>query len=287
MHWLVLVWAYILLKSAGSVFRRKLLGRENAADPNVTAVFFNICAGALLWVYVALFHPFVPFDVVLLWVWILINVCAAVLGDILQFNAMKHIGVGDFALVDSSRAIWTVVGATLLLAEPLSFAQIFGGLLIIFANVLVFWPQRSGKVSWYGLSLAFGFAAVFGLATVNDRILFPEVDVISYLAVAFLVQGGVLALLYRSRMKKSVELLRVRNSAPFLGDVLFFVPSIVILMEAVVRTDNLSVLSAWLPMTVIVSVVLGMLFLNERSFLGHKLVAAVMATCGAVMLVFS
>ena len=50
------------------------------------------------------------------------------------------------------------------------------------ANVLVLWPQRSNHPSKKGLLLAAAFAAVFGLATVNDRVLFPEVDVISYLA---------------------------------------------------------------------------------------------------------
>lgn len=283
MHWLTLVAIYILLKSGGSIFRRKLLGRENAADPNVTAVFFNLIAGVILFAYI-LATGFEPFDVTILWLWIFINIVGAVVGDILQFNAMKHIGAGDFALVDSTRAVWTVVAATLLLGESLGLYQIIGALLILGANVLVLWPQRSSHPSKHGLLLAAGFAFVFGLATVNDRVLFPLVDVISYLAVAFLVQGAILALLYRKRLNKTKQLFKKRNIVPFFGDVLFFVPSIVILMEAIKRTDNLSVLSAWLPLTIIVSVVLGALFLNEKKFLKYKLVGAAVATVGASIL---
>lgn len=280
---MTLIFLYILLKSGGSIFRRALLRRENSADPNVTAVYFNLIAGVLLLVYVFIVG-FKSFDVAALWIWIVLNIVGAVVGDILQFNAMKYIGAGDFALVDSTRAVWTIIAATLLLSESLGPYQIIGALLILVANVVVLWPQRSNHPAVKGLLLAAAFALVFGLATVNDRILFPLVDVVSYLAVAFLVQGALLALLYRKRMYRTTELFSRRNILPFTGDVLFFVPSIVVMLEAIKRTDNLSVLSAWLPLSITVSVMLGAIFLHERLYLGYKLAGATIATAGAIIL---
>lgn len=284
MNWLTLLTASVVLKAGGAVFRRRLLGRVNSADPNVSAAFFNLVAGVIL-LAVALVVGFEPFDIAALWIWIAINILAAVVADVLQFNALKHIGAGDFALIESTRVIWTVIGATLLLGEGLTGVQILGGLLVLGANILVLWPQRSHEaMSYLGLTLATSFAAIYGLATIVDRVLFQQVDVISYLAVALLVQGVILSLVYYRRMSRASELLNRQNLIPFLGDVLFFVPSIVLLLEAVKRTDNISLLSALLPLTIVLSVVLAALFLGERSFLKYKIVGAIIATAGVAVL---
>lgn len=284
MHWITLLGASIVLKAGGTVFRRRLLGRTNSADPNVSAAFFNLASGAIL-LAVVLVVGFQPFSLAELWLWILINILAAVVADVLQFNALKHIDAGDFALIESTRIVWTVVGATLLLSEGLTLMQIIGGLLILGANIIVLWPQRSHKtLSYLGLTLATTFAGIYGLATIVDRILFQAVDVMSYLAVALLVQGVILAVVYHRRMRNVGQLCTRHNLVPFLGDVLFFVPSIVLSLEAVKRTDNISLLSALLPLGIILSVILAAVFLGERKFLKHKIIGAVIAAVGVAIL---
>lgn len=284
MNWLILVALYILLKGGGSVFRRALLGRENSADPYVTAVAFNLVAGILMWVIV-LVNGFKSFSLSDVWVWVLINIVAAIIGDILQFNAFKRISVGDFSLVDSTRAIWTIVGSAIFLSTALSGWQYLGAALILFAVVLVFWPQHSKHPSKNGLLLAAGFSMVFGLSTVNDKFLFTRVDVVSYLAIAFLVQGLVMALIYKKKLPQAKQLLKRSNLIPFIGDVSFFVPSIVILLVAIRLTTNLAVLSALLPLGIITTVILGIVFLKERKHMYLKLAGALLATAGGIMLV--
>ncbi len=284
MSWVVLVASSIVLKAGGGIFRRRLLGRSNSADPYVSAAFFNLFAGGLL-VIVALVFGFKPFSIADVWVWILINIGAAVLADVLQFNAIKHIDAGNFAIIESTRIIWTIAGATLFLGEGLSLIQLTAAMIILGASILVLLPQRSKTAySALGFMLAGIFAAVYGLATIVDRILFSVVDVISYLSIALLVQGLILVLLYWKRMKKTKELFRKDNFVPFAGDVLFFVPSIVLLLEAIKRTDNLSLLSALLPLSIVLSVVLAAIFLRERDYLGHKVCGAFLAACGVAVL---
>ena len=286
MHWLTLLFGSILLKAGGTIFRRQLLGRTNSADPYVSAIFFNLCAGAILLV-VALVVGFKPFDISTLWVWILLNIGAAALADVLQFNAIKYIDAGNFAIIETTRIIWTIAGATILLNEGLTVNQLLAAGIILAATILILWPQRKEvNNTLLGFLLAGSFAAVYGAATIVDRVLFSAVDVISYLSIALLVQGTILLILYRKRLNKTAELFNHANFIPFAGDVLFFVPSIVLLLEAIKRTDNLSLLSALLPLTIIISVVLSAIFLKETKYLKYKISGALLATVGVAMLAF-
>ncbi len=284
MNWVTLLTASIVLKSGGAIFRRRLLGRTNSADPYVSAIFFNLCAGAVL-LLVALVVGFKPFDISQIWVWVLINIGAAAIADVLQFNAIKHIDAGSFAIIESTRVIWTIVGATILLHEGLTVAQLLAAGVILLAAMLVLWPQRSvSKSTTLGFILAASFAAVYGAATIVDRVLFSAVDVISYLSIALIVQGLILAIIYRRRLGKTKELFNQNNFIPFAGDVLFFVPSIVLLLEAIKRTDNLSLLSALLPLTIILSVLFSMIFLKERDYLKYKIAGSILAMVGVAWL---
>jgi drug/metabolite transporter (DMT)-like permease len=287
MNWIVLLALSILLKSGGTIFRRRLLGRANSADPYVSAAFFNLSAGIML-MAIALVTGFQAFDIAYLWVWILLNIGAAVIADILQFNALKRIDAGNFAIIESTRVVWTIAVATAFLGEGLAAIQVIGALIILSASTLVLWSQRSkSSQAMTGFVLAGSFAAVYGAATVVDRVLFQMVDVISYLGVALLVQGLVIGLIYRHRMRKVSQLFNRQNAIPFAGDVLFFVPSIVLLLEAVKRTDNVSLLSALLPLSIILSVVLAAVFLRERNHMAHKAAGALLASIGVALLAIS
>lgn len=117
-----------------------------------------------------------------------------VLGDILQFTAVRHLGVARALPISSSYPLLTLLLATLTLGEPLSARFFLGALLVIAGVTLVALPRRSlrEQQGWErhsraelrshraGVAFAIGSSICAAAATVLTRaVLRGDVDVLA------------------------------------------------------------------------------------------------------------
>src|SRR4029078_6462487 len=88
-------------------------------------------------------------------------------GNMLTFSGLKRVEASEFTVLFSTRAVWSVVAAILILGESFSLKQVLGGGLIIASVFLVSWKRKSFRLT-EGEMLILAAAALFGIEFVND-----------------------------------------------------------------------------------------------------------------------
>lgn len=114
-----------------------------------------------------------------------------VIGDILQFTAVRRLGVALALPISSCYPLFTLVIAAAFLSEGLTPRAIFGALLVIAGVVLVALPRRAlqedgttafaaaGSGHWVGVACAFAAAVCVAAATTLTRVAIEGIDILA------------------------------------------------------------------------------------------------------------
>lgn len=114
-----------------------------------------------------------------------------VIGDILQFTAVRRLGVSLSLPISSCYPIFTLIIAAIFLSEALTPRAIGGALLVIVGVILVALPRRAlaedGQVGqtaltsghWVGVACAFAAAICVAFATTLTRVAIEDIDILA------------------------------------------------------------------------------------------------------------
>lgn len=278
--WPILVAISVITYSI-SVLLQKVILRNDKSDPVAFAVVFQALVGVVIGIG-ALAHGFAMPDLSRYWVNVLMMVVLYGAGNIVIFHALKLIDASTFTILFASRAFWTIVGALLFLGERYTWARLVGTLLIITSIVLVSWKKQKvglGKGELLGLLAG----VLFGVAFVNDAFIVQNSDVLSYEAIAFLLPTLGILLVQPKAVKKMPHLLKGDFLVKLLVLSIFYGISAVAVFMAYKAGHNASQIAPLVQTTTVVTVVLSIIFLKEKTALLRKSVGAVISFIGVVL----
>jgi drug/metabolite transporter (DMT)-like permease len=278
--WPVLV-AVSVSTYALSVLLQKVILRNDKSDPVAFAIVFQALAGSLIFVG-AFLHGFELPDLSRYWANVLLMVVLYGAGNIVIFHALKLIDASTFTILFASRALWTIVGALVFLGEQYTWARLVGTLLIISSIALVSWSTQKielGKGELLGLLAG----VLFGAAFANDAVIVRNSDVLSYEALAFVLPAVGLLLAQPQAIRKMPHLLGGRILMKLVALSVLYGASAVTVFLAYKVGHNASQIAPLVQTTTVVTVVLSILFLKEKTALGRKSAGAIICFIGVVL----
>lgn len=275
-----------IVTSAVVVLLQRVLMKEEDSNPVGSSIIFQFGLGIIALLFAVVLgrfslpaistHPELVFPYLLatlLWTGY----------TLFSFKASKLVGAGEMTILGASNSIITIFLSILFLSESLKITTIFGSALILFA----IWLVNSEKLSFSsreGVIFALISAACGGIAVVVDATILKSYDAFSYLAVMSFLPGIVLLSSFPKQALKIPSLLKPKP----LSFMLFFCfiytiqsSSYYLAYQAGAPMSQLTPLS---KSYIVLTLVLAVIFLKEKSNLKKKIVASVLVTIGAILL---
>lgn len=279
MPWYFYITVNVIIFSLATLYQRVIL--KNSKDPVLFYIINGITAGLMLLTYgfwMGFKLPnFSDISLNLIIMTIFLGV-----GNMLNFNALKKVDASEFTVLFSTRAVWSVVGAILILGESFGVKQIIGASLIIASVFLVSWKKKSIRLN-EGEMLTLAAAALFGLEFVNDTYLLNSVDLFFYLPLIFLFPALFIGVLNYKKVIRIQNYVSFRDFLKLVVLALLFAVSATATLTAYTLGHNAAQIAVLNQTSTILIVLLGIIFLNERNHMKLKILGALISLIGVYL----
>jgi len=284
MTWQLLLIAYSLLNTATYLLQRHL-GKTLFQHKRLVSAFFFVGLHYPMGLLVAFYsspHLHIGWLNMLLllagsWVFPLVN--------IMFLKASKHVDAGHFTVLSNLTPIITIIAASLLLKEDLNAHQLVGAIIIITAAFLATVPHiKRGHDTKEGLTVALTAFVLTGLATVYERWMLTRIGLGAYLIFGWGAQTFWMLLIAWPQRKHLGILKQRRHAAAIWGYALAGSIKGVCFIIALRLIPNTSLFSVVISLTPVLVVPAAYFALHERQNLGLKVLSAVAATIGLIVL---
>jgi len=283
MSWLILTLLAVLVFSSNNLFHR-LLMKDEQSDPYAQSIVFFGIAGIFALAF-SFFHGGFHYQITVnqLLLFLPLAFCTTV-GPVLLFKSFQLIDASENAILQSSQKLWTVLGAFLFLNELFSSKKLLGTIITIIGIALALWNKKR-------FILNKGVLFVL-MAT----IFYAGADLISY----YLVRDfDPLSLIVYVCFLPVVTLLLIRPKTVY-KITFYFKPKYALLVSVLGLSDTLGTVCTYyayqigrnaaqittiLAMITIISVLMGIVFLKERSNVQNKLLGALVTAIGVLLVV--
>ncbi len=279
MPWYVYLIINVCVVSLATLYQRVIL--KNSKEPVIFYVINGIGAGLILLLY-GLWMGFRIPDITDISLNLIVLTIFLGFGNMLNFNALKKVDASEFTVLFSTRAIWSVIGAVLILGEAFGLKQIAGTSLIIASVFLVSWKKKSFRLN-EGEMLTLAAAAFFGLEFINDTYLLNEVDLFFYLPLIFLLPALFIGTLNYKKIAKIQNYVSIKEFLKLMVLALMFAVSATATLTAYTLGHNAAQIAVLNQTSTILIVFLGIIFLNERSHMKLKIAGAVISLRGVFL----
>ncbi len=280
MAWQLLTAVSVITFSISILLQRVLL-HDDKSNPFAYAIVFEGMVGLLVGAY-ALVVGFQMPDFRALWFPILATCVLYGLGHIAYAHALQRVEASVFSILFGTRTFWIMLFGVTLFHEHLSMWQVVGSLLIFISICLV--AERKGTVRLdRGVVLGLLTGLFIGLATAGWVYVSRKADVVTWTALSFIGPALVILIAQPRSVKHMSPLFQGKTLQKIsLLAVLFSISSVTIL-EAF--QSNVSLVAPLHATTIIVTVLLAIVFLRERTRLRWKAAAALVCFMGVLLLV--
>lgn len=203
-------------------------------------------------------------------------------GNMLNFNALKKVDASEFTVLFSTRAIWSVVAAMLVLGETFGLKQFLGAGLIISSVFLVSWKKKSFSLN-EGEMLTLATAAFFGLEFINDTYLLNHIDLLFYIPLIFLLPALFVATINYKKLPTIPKVVSLKDFLNLSALALMFAISATATLTAYQKGHNAAQIAILNQTSTILIVLLGIIFLKERSHMKLKIIGAIISLIGVFL----
>lgn len=272
----------VTLYSISVILQKKIL-RDEDSNPVAFSMFFQVLTGMVIFVIGLLTSEMgLPNNLSSLLGNIALMILLYGFTNVLVFKSLKLIEASKFTIIFSTRTFFTVLASSIFLGEMLSGKQ-FLGTLLIFTSVIVV-TLKSTKISFTkGDLMALMAAVVVGFAITNDRFLVQNFLVYTYLLIAFILPGILIAVVNPKDVPEIKKLLEVRKLIKIGLLSVIYAFSALTFYEALKMSPNSSQVASVNMTSVIAIVFLSIIFLNERDNLAKKILAAFICFLGLLL----
>jgi uncharacterized membrane protein len=282
MPWIFLALISITTLSVASILARVLLKEENS-NPVGYAIVFQLLLGLISLIFALLFNKLIPPPPETSAIQFLFSAVLWATSTIFSFKALKLITAGEATILGSSGAFISITLGIIFLGEALKISTIASAILIFIAILAI----STGKLSFSskrGIVYSLISASVAAVAVVNDTAILKTYEAFSFTALMCLLPGFILLLSFPKESikipkmfdRKTLTLMTVFCTLYSIQAITFYL--------ALQNGAPISQLSPLSRASIVLTVILGVIFLKEKSNLGKKFIAAIMVTIGAILL---
>src|SRR5680860_82301 len=282
MTWQFLISLSIILFSISVLLQRFIL-RESNSKPIAFSIFFQFLTGILITIAGFLFSNMTLPNIVPLIPNLLLMIVLYTFANIFIFKSLKEIEASKYTIIFATRVLFTILASTLILSEGLTIKQLGGALFILLGVIFV--SLESTKFTFKkGELFALLGAIGFGFANTNDRFLLSSFNIYPYMSVIFISPAIFMGLIYPKELKYIKLFLHKSIFKKTLLLCIIYALSAATFFGALKIADNSSQVISVNLTSVIVTVLLSIIFLKERTHIVKKLAGAVITFIGLLLI---
>lgn len=278
MSWQLLLVINVLFTSIGTLLQ-KIIMKDDESDPAASAIFFLLLSSFLTGAWLLLTNQ-LAFPNISNIIPNLIILMILIGGFYLFiFKSLKLIDASEFVVILSARPLFTILASTFLLAEGLNSKQLIGVFAILLGIAIVTLNRlriKFGKGELFALLAAI----CLGFAGTNDRFTLKYIDIDPYLFLSSVLPGLFLLGTNSSSLRKLSYFFKAKPFSKMLLMTFVQLIAIVALLGAFKYGNNSSQISSIAEVNVILTVVMGILILREKTNLTKKLLGSIIAVVG-------
>jgi drug/metabolite transporter (DMT)-like permease len=221
-----------------------------------------------------------------LWLIALLMVLAQAFGNILFFKGLADLEAGVTAIAFSSILLWGAILSVMFLHSSFSLVQVIGMGLLFVAIIAVQYKKGSKKIESPILYII-GSALLLAVFQICSAQLAKSVPTATYLLLNFGGSTALVWLVYRQRIHADLRKLKLQKVKVTQVAVLAALCSMgyfVFSYFAYRQAPDRGVVVVLLTSQVVLSVILGAIFLKERGHIKRKLGAGVLALVAGILI---
>lgn len=282
MSWQFYLTLSILFLSFNGLLHRSLM-KEDKSDPIVQALAFLIMGG-LFAIVVAYFRGtlvlnfYLDFSIV----FILIAFSSAA-AYFLKYSGFKLLNASEVVVLASTSKLWSVFGASFLLGEDLTTKKIIGALIIMFGVAIVMYKNGSSLIT-KGIVFVLSSAVLFAFADMLGYRVLKDVEASNFQILFYFLPAMAILSIKPVSIKKINYYFESSRAIRIFALSAFDVLGMLFLFLAYQSGGLASVIAPLSNIKIVVTVILAMIFLNEKENILNKIIGALVTTVGAVIL---
>lgn len=282
MDWFLLTLLSVFVVSIANILQRVLM-KDDKSNPYSYGVVFHLLLGVLNLIFAVLHGgfqiPSLSGNLAVLFL------AAALWGGatIFLFKALQLAEASEVTILSSVRVVITILAAMIFLQESFSVQKVFGTIIIL-ASILLVTNLKKGIRFNKGVIYTLGMALFSGLAIVADGFVVKSYDPVSYTTIVNFLIGFGLLVAYPKTLLEWSHFVQPKFLMKMLPLGIFSTIQGIAYLLALANGGNASQVGTIRQATVIVTVILAVILLNEKDNLARKLVAAVLVTIGVILL---
>ncbi len=284
MNWLLLTLLSAITASLSRILQKVLL-RDDQSDPFAFGFVFQLSVAGIFLIYTLITGSFEFPSYNGLLINVLIMAIFYSLGNVCIFKAFKYAAASEVSIILATSTIWIVIASFFILGERINGLNFVGILLILVSVIAINYSKNSWKFS-KGHVFALLGSLLFGIAFTNDAYIVTRYhSIASYMVIAFAVPG-VCSLLFSP---KSIYNLGYFAHSKVVRNLiicsLFYSLSAITIFTAYKLGGQASIISSIQQTNIIFTVIFGYLVLKEKDKLANKIVGALLAFLGVMLLI--
>lgn len=283
--WFPLVLIYIITNSISKILQKIAVKKEDIDPKAFTVAFFFF--GGLLAVPFILTEPIILPPDYRGWLALTVACFAAALYMSLYYHSLKEIEVSQTETIATTRSIWAMVLGVIFFHETISASKVIGVILIMAAIASIYWYKGEftsfKRPHWMVVVYAFMISVGYAL----DKYSLCFFSLMLYQVLIYTGSGIITLIYFPGTWKKMMPFIKWNSNTPiFTLCFIMQVISSLAIFRAYQVGGALSVVGPMAQTTTLVTIMAGVIFLQERWNLSRKLIGIAIAVAGIAFLRF-
>ncbi len=281
MNWQIFLLISVIATGLSSIYQKKILNIEkihSIAFAIGFQLFVSLLVGCLL-----LFYGFNFSHLWLLLPNFILMIALYAVGNLCRYGSIKRVDISRYTILFQINVIVSVIASYVLLREQLGLFQIIGILLVFSGALIVLWKKKFYQLH-KGDWLAVASALIYGIAFVTDAVIVQTFDPLTFVFLAFLGPGVMLAIIFPKKLIEIKTLFVKKARYNFFMASLLTALSAASLYTAYRIGRNAAQLASLSQFSAVLTVLLGIIVLKEKKSISGKIIGIILSTIGVLLL---
>jgi len=202
--------------------------------------------------------------------------------DRLATNVRSGIEASTYSIIKQMSTVFMIIAGLVFFKEPFILNKFIGAILIIISNILVFYKKGDFKLDKYVL-LGIGANIFFTIALFIDVNLSDNFNLPFYVAMTLIVPALLIVIFERIKPKDIVKEFKNSNKKVIFITAFSWGLAMVFQLQAY-ELGKVTIVAPLCSLTVILNVIVGYLFLNEKQGLLKKILASILIIISVLLI---
>jgi drug/metabolite transporter (DMT)-like permease len=284
MDWKISVLIYVITYSLSVILQKTLL-KGDKSEVVSQSIFFQLSTGVILLLWSLVTNTFdLSFNWVEVWPNIALMTILYALGNIFIFKSLQKGSASSFSVYFSLRVFANLVLSSIFFGQSFPALGFVGLLAVLIGIVIVDYSSELWKISKSEL-YALLAAICIGVTNANSQFVLTEVNLSTFLVIAFIFPGLLLITIYPRKLKTLSNYMKKEYLGSFFSLAFIYTVSSIYFFKAIQDSADSALVTAVGLSSIIVTVIFAYIILKERDHFWRKLLAAVITFGGLLLLV--